>query len=232
MKQTMIYMTIFLILSMAITVQLRTMAGQDSNVSQLLRNDELKDSLLQWEEKYNSMVEDLNQSNKELENMRESASKLDSNSQEKSKQLKNNDKLLGLTNVTGEGVIITAKDGQVIKATDSISDYLVHDADLRELVSELCNAGAEAISINNQRIVKSTCIVCAGNVISINGEKVTSPFIIKAIGNQERLYGINRPGGYINYMKDYTSVEIKKSNNVEIGKFDGALNYKYAKIVN
>lgn len=229
---TITYMIIFLILSMAITVQLRTMAGKDSNVSQLLKNDELKDSLLQWEEKYNSKVEDLNQSNKELEKMRLSASSLDSDSQEKSNQLKNNEKLLGLTDVVGEGVIITAKDGQVAKATDSISDYLVHDVDLREIVSELCNAGAEAISINDQRIVKSTCIVCAGNVISINGEKVTSPFIIKAIGNQERLYGINRPGGYINYMKDYTSVDIKKSNNVEIKKHDGALNYKYAKPAN
>ena len=152
----------------------------------------------------------------------------DSSSKEKTEKLKANNQLLGLNDVKGEGIIITAKDGQIVKPADNISDYLVHDADLREIVSELCNAGAEAISINDQRIVNSTCIVCAGNVISINGEKVTSPFVIKAIGNQERLYGINRPGGYIQYMKEYTIVEIKKSNEINVPKYNGALNFKYA----
>ena len=135
--------------------------------------------------------------------------------------------LLGLTDVVGDGIIITAKDGQVNVATDSINQYLVHDSDLREIVSELINAGAEAISINDQRIVNTTCINCAGNVISINGQKVTSPFIIKAIGNQELLYGIDRPGGYIQFIRDYTSIEIKKSNNISIKKYNGALTSKY-----
>lgn len=227
-----IFAIIIFILSLAITLQIRTMAKQDSNVSQLLRNDELKDSLLQWQEKYESMENQLASSTKELEQIRTSVIKYDSDSQGKSEQLKQNDMLLGLTNVKGEGVIVTAKDGQVAKAADNISDYLVHDADLREIVSELSNAGAEAISINDQRIISTTCIVCAGNVISINGEKVTSPFIIKAIGNQERLYGINRPGGYLQYMKDYTSVDLKKSNEVEIKKYSGAMNFKYAKSIN
>ena len=98
---------------------------------------------------------------------------------------------------------------------------------MREIVSELTNAGAEAISINDQRIVNTTCITCAGNVISINGQKVSSPFVIKAIGNPEMLYGINRPGGYIQFMEDYTSVEVKKINNISIKKFTGALSSKY-----
>ena len=232
MKKNMFYKVslaiVFFILSLAITLQVRTMAKNDSKVTQLLRNDELKDSLLQWEEKYNNITAKLNQSNKELEEIRTSATQYDSSSQEKTDQLKKNNMMLGLLNVTGEGITITAKDGQVAKAADNVSDYLVHDVDLREIVSELSNAGAEAISINDQRIVNTTCIVCAGNVISINGEKVTSPFVIKAIGNQERLYGINRPGGYLQYMKEYTSVELKKSNSIKIKKYNGALNFKYA----
>ena len=223
---------VFLILAMAITLQVRTMSKQDSNVTQLLRNSELKDSLLQWEERYNGMTSKLEQSTKDLEKIRASATQSDSTSQQKSESLKQNNMMLGLVDVTGEGVVITAKDGQATTATDALSDYLVHDTDLREIVSELCNAGAEAISINNQRIVNTTCIVCAGNVISINGEKVTSPFTIKAIGNQERLYGINRPGGYLQYMKEYTSVELKKSNNITVEKYNGALSFKYATSIN
>lgn len=217
------------ILSLAITIQFRTMSKQDSEVSKIFQNDELKDSFLQWKERYEEATEELEKSSKDLENIRLSSTQKDDTSKQKAEELKKNNMLLGLTDVTGEGVIITAADGQAPKNTDSVSEYLVHDGDLREIVSELSNAGAEAISINDQRIVNTTCITCAGNVISINGEKVSSPFVIKAIGNQESLYGINRPGGYIQYMKDYTKVELKKSNSITIKKYDGAITFKYSK---
>lgn len=219
------------ILSLAITIQLRTMAKQDSNVSQVFRNDELKNRLLEWQGKYSNITSELEKSIKELEKIRTSATKKDDASKKKTEEIERNNMLLGLTDVTGEGIILTAADGQAPKNTDNISEYLVHDGDLREIVSELANAGAEAISINDQRIVNTTCINCAGNVIMINGEKVSSPFVIKAIGNQESLYGINRPGGYIQYMKDYTSIDLKKTNSITIKKYDGAIKFKYSTVV-
>lgn len=218
---------ICIVLTMSITLQVRTMASKDSTVSQSFRNSELKDKLLAWEEKYDVIAKALENSNKELQVKRTSVAENDESSREKSDILKENNKLLGLTDVSGEGIILTVSDGQENSKMDNISLYLVHDGDLREIINELANAGAEAISVNDQRIVNSTCIVCVGNVISINGEKVGSPFVIKAIGNPERLYGINRPGAYISYMKDYTGVELKKSNNITIKKFNGALTQKY-----
>lgn len=216
------------ILTLAITLQFRTMSKQDSKVSQIFQNDELKDTLLQWQERYNDMTKQLEKSSKELEQKRTVATQKDDTSKAKTDELNKNNMLLGLTDVTGEGVIVTAADGQVSKVTDNDAEFLVHDGDLREIVSELSNAGAEAISINDQRIVNSTCITCAGNVISINGEKVSSPFVIKAIGNQESLFGINRPGGYLSLMKDYTKVDLKKVSNITIKKFDGAIKFNYA----
>lgn len=220
------------ILAMAITLQVRTISGQSSGVLSGFANDELKDSLLEWKEKYEESVEQLEKSEKELEEARTTVVADDSNSQTTTQQIKQNNLLLGNTNVTGDGIIITAKDGEILTATDDISKYLVHDGDLRGIVSELCNAGAEAISINDERVVNSTCIVCAGNVISINGERVSSPFIIKAIGNQERLYTIDRPGSYLEYMKGYTTVEVSKASNIKIKKFSGVLPQKYMKNVN
>ena len=165
-----------------------------------------------------------------LESEREEVSKQNQAKQEKADELKKYNLLLGLTDVSGEGITITAKDGTINKATDNISSYLVHDADLREIVNELANAGAEAISINDQRIVNTTSITCAGNIISINGEKVSSPFVIKAIGNEESLYGaLSRPGGYIALMKEDLPVEIKKSSNIQIKKYTGAFTRNYIK---
>lgn len=111
---------------------------------------------------------------------------------------------------------------------DDISAHIVHDADLRAIVNELKNAGAEAISINGQRLVSTTAITCIGNVIKVNDERITSPFTIKAIGLSESLAGINRPGGYIEKLKENgIVVNIKKSNKIEIPKYTGAISSKY-----
>ncbi len=218
------------ILTMAITLQIRTMTKKTSTVSSGTQNSDLVDSLLEWQEKYDKITKKLEKSSELLESEREEAANQDQEKQEKTDELKKYNMLLGLTDVSGEGITITAKDGTVNKATDNISSYLVHDADLREIVNELANAGAEAISINDQRIVSSTSITCAGNIISINGEKVSSPFVIKAIGNQESLYGaLSRPGGYIALMKEDLPVDIKKSNNIQIKKYTGAFTKKYIK---
>lgn len=229
-KEKILIGIICLVLTLAITLQMRTMAGTDSIVRKSFANDELKDKLLQWEERYESMTKALEKSNNELEEVRTASSQNDSTSKENSEKIKKNNMLLGLTDVVGDGIVITAKDGQIplSLATDNISQYLIHDSNLRGIVSELKNAGAEAISINDQRIVSTTSITCAGNVISINGQKVGSPFIIKAIGNPEMLYGgIDRPGGYIEVYMSNTSVVTKKTNNISIKKFNGALSSKY-----
>ncbi len=183
------------VLALAITLQIRTMAIENSIVAQTFADDELKDSLLQWKEKYEKAAENLSKSNKELDVIRQSASTNASDSEEKAEQIKRNNLLLGLTDVTGKGIIIELADGKSNLQILDASALLIHDGNLRDIVNELSNAGAEAIEINGQRIVNSTYIICAGNVILVNGEKISSPCVIKAIGHQESLYGaVERAG--------------------------------------
>lgn len=153
-------------------------------------------------------------------------------------ELANNNKLLGLTELTGSGIIVTVSDNNKVKLSeidervDSVSSYIVHDGDLRDIVNELNNAGAEAISINGQRILGTTAITCSGTVITINGVKLSSPFKINAIGNPESLSGINRNGGCLDYMQDTgVIVNIEKANNVTVEKYSGIINSKYMKTV-
>ena len=113
------------------------------------------------------------------------------------------------------------------------STYLVHDKDILNIVNELKNAGAEAISINDHRIVTTTYIICGGNIINVNGEKVGSPFVIKAIGLPETLANLSRPGGTL-YDLEKTrklKVDLKKSNEITIPKYSGVLKFKYVKNV-
>ena len=118
-----------------------------------------------------------------------------------------------------------------IKSSFKDSDYEVIKANnLLSIVNDLKYAGAEAISINDQRLVSTTAIVCDGNVIQINGQKVGAPFEIKAIGLSEQLAALSRPGGYLSILQDYgIGTEVVKSKNITIPKYAGSINYKYLK---
>ena len=222
-----------IILTASITLQIRTMKKASSEISFAFVNDELKDTLLSWREKYQEAERDLENSNKELAEARKNAASRTHETEEIAAKLKINNMLLGLTDVTGNGIQIKVEDSKVTLITEDINMYLVHDADLREILNELSNAGAEAVEINGERIIGTTCITCAGNIISINGTRISSPFIIKAIGNQETLYGaITRPGGYIQLMQNQTiPTEVKKMQNMRINKYSGVLKSDYMETV-
>ncbi len=222
------------ILTIAICIQLKTIDDSNSTVSQTLTGNELRDQVLKWKEKYDKASKDLDKSEEKLEETRLQATQNDENALYKENEIKKDNILLGLTDVTGSGIVITLKDNDTVKRSnisplDNIELYLVHAGDLVEVVNALRNAGAEAISINGQRITNFTSIYCAGNVVVINGEKISSPVEIKAIGSPELLYGsITIPGGYIELMEETgVIVEVEKSDNISIGKYERVLNAQY-----
>ena len=223
-----------LLLTTAIIVQVKTIKHSGIETNATFSEDSLRDEVLRWKEKSDNASEELSKVEKELEKQRTKATQNDENSKSNEEEIKVSNAVLGLSDVTGEGVEITLQDNQDVTtetATNDISYYVVHDIDILSVVNELKNAGAEAISINGERIINTTSITCAGNVAQINGEKVGAPFIIRAIGDSETLYeALNRPGGYIELLNDSGIVSnIKKSNNISIQKYKGAINFKYMK---
>lgn len=91
---------------------------------------------------------------------------------------------VGLTEKRDEGVIIKMDDSH--KGTANI-DSITHAADLRDLVNFLWAIGAEAISINKERVVFNTSIDCIVNTILINSTRTTPPFEILAIGDAKTM---------------------------------------------
>ena len=178
-----------LLVSIAIAIQIRTITATMATSDPTFENDELRDDVLRWKDRYNEAYEELGRLTKELEVQRGKATENDTTLEEKEEQLKTGAAALGTTEATGKGIIITLKDNSNIKVetlgvAEDPNKYIIHDEDILNVVNELKNAGAEAISVNGQRIVSSSSIVCIGNVIKVNGEKVGAPFVIKAIGNQ------------------------------------------------
>jgi uncharacterized protein YlxW (UPF0749 family) len=89
----------------------------------------------------------------------------------------------GVSPATGPGVSIVADD-----ASNAQSDRnKVLDTDLQKLVNGLWQAGAEAISINGQRLTALSAIRHAGTAITVNFVSLSRPYRVLAIGNPERL---------------------------------------------
>ncbi len=192
------------ILTVAIIVQLNTIKAATEIVGTTYAESRLKEEVLKWKSNYENLYNELERTGKELENVRQEVTQENTRGTELEEELSEINKKLGLTELTGKGIIVTLADrdsttNALVDSTlvENISDYLIHDGDLIETVNELFNAGAEAISINGQRIVSTSSITCIGAVVTINGVKLNSPFEIKAIGSPESLYGITRKGGII-----------------------------------
>ena len=112
------------------------------------------------------------------------------------KDLTNAQFLAGLTDVKGPGVIVTLNDSK--KAVGALPPgfappNIIHDSDIAAVVNELKASGAEAISINDQRIVAVSPVRCVGPTIMVNFTPQAPPFVIKAIGNPKTLYAGRQP---------------------------------------
>ena len=221
-------------LTAGISIQIRTVENSNYAVSQNYQENNLRSEVLKYKEKYDNRYNDLERVQQELEDERKKSTQNDGELEKKEEQIKVGNKIIGLSEVNGPGVIITLTDSKK-DATNVLdpSSLLVHDADVLAIINELKNAGAEAICINDQRIVPTSGIICGGNIIQINGEKVGAPFVIKAIGLPEQLMGaLTRQNGYIDILKKASvEVDLKKTNSINIPKYTGVLTYKYAETI-
>lgn len=221
-----------MILVIAICVQINTIKSASANVGTTLKdNSGLRDELLSLQGKYDSLYKELENKENELEETRQTAATNNEEDSQNETEIKNNKALLGLTDVSGQGIIIRLDENREVNSKEvaDISGYLVHEEDLLYIVNELFNSGADAISINDQRIVSTTSILCDGNIVRINGKMVGVPIVIKAIGYPERMEpALSRPGGYLQLMaNDGVKVSVEKSENIDIAKYDGVYSYEY-----
>lgn len=215
-------------LTTGICIQIKTVKNSNSIVSQNYEENNLRAEVLKYKEKYDMLLEETEKVDEQLQKEIEKATENNSELEESKNKINEGNKIIGLTEVNGSGVTVVVEDSDIDPNTAiNPNDLLVHDKDILKIVNELKNAGAEAISINEQRVILTTSIICGGNIININGERIGSPFEIKAIGSPEALANLERPGGYLSKLKEgKIKVSLKKDNNITIPKYSGVLNFK------
>ena len=142
--------------------------------------------------------------------------------------------LAGTTPVEGAGIEIVLDDSTIPKkANENPNLYIIHDEDLLRVLNELRAAGAEAISLNDQRIVAMSEVRCAGPTVSVNNVRSAPPYVIKAIGAPKTLTSALRlRGGVVETFEFWgIQVKIKSQDKVHIPALKAPRNFEFAKSV-
>lgn len=216
-----------IILTTFIFVQFKIVEETNITGIETARETELQTMLSSWKTKYEEIEEKLIETQDKINEYKD---KIESNEQASElleEEIQQTSMLVGKTDVIGEGVTITLEDN---------NEKSIEASDLRLLVNELKLAGAEAISINDKRIVNMTEIVDV-SAIMINEERVSSPYVVKAIGNQTYLSSALslKTSGFIDtYEKNGKTVKMTLEKNVEIYAYNSRksqMQFKYAREV-
>lgn len=141
----------------------------------------------------------------------------------------------GYETVKGPGIIVKMTDNMDENAYGQAFDMdLIHDVDVLRIINDLRGAGAEAISINGQRVLAFSEIKCGGPIIRINGKSVGTPIYIKAVGDPQVLSAaINAPSTYGYALKNISQINIETNmeDEITIPAYNGMFNLRYAKPV-
>lgn len=104
----------------------------------------------------------------------------------------------GLVALEGPGLVLQLDDSQVpVPPGGSASDYLVTAADIRTVVEELWLVGAEAVSVNGERITASTAIVDIGDSILVNSAYLAPPYQVAAVGSPDLYQQLVASAGFV-----------------------------------
>jgi uncharacterized protein YlxW (UPF0749 family) len=216
------------ILFLALFMQFKVVNQTDMSELETMRESELRTELASWKTKYEEITTQ-NEETYEKTIQYQEENQTDTEKQDLlQSEITELNSMLGTTDVEGQGIEITIKEGEDAE-TSIEAIYLIL------IVNALRSAGAEAISINGERIVAMSDIVDITNVntafIKINGQKQESPYVIKAIGNQSYLEAaLVGSGGQVTELNALGhSATIERKDTVEIAKYSKEISNKYIK---
>lgn len=217
-----------MILGLMLAAQFKNVQKVGGNVS-LQRTQELTaqiQKLNQEIEGQRSLITELEDRIAEYESATQDEGKL---SDAMYRELERARNLAGLTELEGAGVIITVNLISYQEWGEVGIIRSVYDEDLLMLVNELNAAGAEAIAINDERIISTSEIRNAGDYIVINTNRYSVPFEIKAVGNPDTLEAsLKLLGGVADNLSEELEIKIRREERIRIPKYNGPLQYEYA----
>jgi uncharacterized protein YlxW (UPF0749 family) len=143
----------------------------------------------------------------------------------------------GLIALTGTGIVIQLEDSQQPVPPDgSEADYLVGSRDIRTIVEELWGAGAEAVSVNGERITPTTAIIDVGASLLVNSAYLTPPYQVTALGATDLYDKMSASPGFIDFVRARGEgygirISLAEPESVDIPAFVGTVTLRYSRPV-
>ena len=177
-------------------MQFKVVNETDITSIETMREEELRTELANWKEKYNEAEEQYEEKNAKIEEYKQNEQSTEESSKLVEQELEQVKQYLGKTDVQGQGITVTLYD-------KSSENYSITAEDLLVIVDYLKSAGAEAISINGERIINTSDIVYVNNsIIYVNQQRILAPYVINAIGNSAYLEStLIGNGGYVDELR-------------------------------
>jgi len=144
----------------------------------------------------------------------------------------------GLSPVRGPGVTISlndAPDDALAAAGDDVSDLIVHQQDIQAVANALWAGGAEAMTIQGQRVVATTGIKCVGNTVVLHGVPYSPPYRLSAIGPVDGMLAAVDGSPYIAlYLQQVgkgLGWDVRRESRLSLPGYDGSTELDYARPV-
>ena len=143
--------------------------------------------------------------------------------------------LAGLIAVHGPGIMVTLDDStKAAPPTDDLNNYIIHDYELRDVVSLLWLAGAEAIAINGERLVNVSSVYCVGSTILVNDTRLSPPYDVRAIGDPTRLEQVMQDAKNLAKLRSRVKAygiqfRVAQQKDVVVPAYSGNLDIRYAR---
>lgn len=114
----------------------------------------------------------------------------------------------GLDSMHGPGLVITLTDAQRdphgrFPRDASPDDLVVHQQDVEAVLNALWSAGAEAIQMQDQRIIATSAPRCVGNTLLLNGRTYSPPYTVTAIGDPAAMQAALAAAPLVTLYKQY-----------------------------
>lgn len=145
---------------------------------------------------------------------------------------------VGLTEVHGPGLRISLSDAPegVLGTLPDVGpdDLVVHQQDLESYINALWAGGAEAMMLQDQRVVAGSAFRCAGNTLLLEGRVYSPPFIVTAIGNTQSMRHALDDSHAVQVYRDWVAYvglgeTIEDLPDATLPGFDGSLTIDIAK---
>lgn len=137
----------------------------------------------------------------------------------------------GLSKVSGAGLKVVLDDSTLKESpSGNVNDLVIHSQDVQAVVNALWRAGAEAVSLNGQRLVATSAVLCVGNTLLLNGTVHSPPFVAAAVGAARTRFEADLLVQLLHEDADAFGLRfsVSRADDLEIPAYDGAVSLRYA----